>query len=100
MEKVLLTGGKGEISNLFAMSGKGFSHLDKTKEDIDEEKSIKDVISEVAEEEGITYEQALQMFQKGLKMMHGHNMNTNPKKKARSKAKRKASRQSRKRNRK
>lgn len=85
-----------EMVYLTAGAGNGVSHLD----NIDDDKSLEEIINDIAKEEGMTYDQALKLFQKGLKMMHGHNMNTNPKAKAKAKAKRKASKQARKRNRK
>lgn len=96
MEKIMPKLNDGVMVDLPAHSNKGVSHFD----DISDEQSIADVINEVAEQEGITYDQALQMFRKGLKMMHGHGANISPKNKAKAKAKRKASKQARKKNRK
>lgn len=61
------------------------------------EKSLEEIIREVAEEEGMTYEETLKLFKQGMKQAHGFKKST--KDKAKSKAKRKQAKKSRKQNR-
>jgi hypothetical protein len=67
---------------------------------IDDERTIEDVIRQVAEEEGMTYEETMALFKKGLKEANGLTTKVDYKKKAKSKAKRKQAKASRKKNRK
>jgi hypothetical protein len=64
------------------------------------EKSLEEIIRELAEEEGMTYEETMALFKKGLKEANGLTTKVDYKKKAKSKAKRKQAKASRKKNRK
>lgn len=64
------------------------------------EKSLDDIIKEVAEEEGMTFEETKELFKKGLREFRGYSSNLSKKNKEKKKAKRKQAKKSRKRNRK
>lgn len=63
------------------------------------EKSLEEIIREVAEEEGLSYEETKRLFMKGMKDALGYT-NKNKKDKKKAKAKRKQAKKSRKKNRK
>lgn len=63
-----------------------------------DDRSLEDIIREVAEEEGMTYEETLKLFQDGLKI--ANRSKVNPKNKSKAKAKRKSAKQARRKNRK
>lgn len=64
-----------------------------------QEKSLEEIIREVAEEEGMTYEQTMSMFKQGLKEANRVSK-IDHKKKAKNRAKNKQAKKSRKKNRK
>lgn len=81
--------------------------MEKSTEDIksvdeietDDNRTLEEIISDIAKEEGMTYEETMKLFKQGMKMMNGVS-NLSPKEKAKRKAKRKASKKARKKNRK
>jgi len=70
------------------------------KEEIMEHKSksLEETIREIAEEEGMTYEETMKLFKQGLKEAHRVNK-VDHKKKAKARAKNKQAKKSRKKNR-
>ena len=64
----------------------------------EDNRSLEDIVREVAEEEGLTYEETMAMFKKGMGMIN--RKTSDSKKKAKAKAKRKQAKKSRKKNRK
>lgn len=64
----------------------------------EDDKTLEEIIQEVADEEGVSFEQAMSMFRKGLKEANNIKI-ANPKKKAKTKVKRKQAKASRKNNR-
>jgi hypothetical protein len=64
----------------------------------EDDRSLDDIIQEIANEEGMTFEQTMAMFKKGLKMAQGRSK-VDSKKKAKNRAKNKQAKASRKRNR-
>ncbi len=73
----------------------------KEKEELlfEDNRTLEDILKEIAEEEGITYEEALKLFKKGLKEAHGSSSTKTKKDKSKAKKKRKMAKASRKRNR-
>lgn len=71
--------------------------MEEVKEDL-REKSLQEIIQEIADEEGMTYDETMKLFKKGLKQAHNVS-EVNQKKKAKTRAKNKQARKSRKRNR-
>lgn len=66
---------------------------------LEDNRSLEDIIKEVAENEGLTEEQVTAMFRKGLREANGVDK-VDPKKKAKNRAKNKSAKKSRKKNRK
>lgn len=65
----------------------------------EDNRSLEEIIQEIAEQEGMTFDQTMEMFKKGLKQANGQLRKVDPKKKAKSKAKKKQAKASKKRNR-
>jgi hypothetical protein len=64
----------------------------------EDNKSLEEIVQEIADEEGMSFDQAMNMFRKGLKEANNFKK-IDPKKKAKTKVKRKLTKASRKKNR-
>lgn len=85
---------KGEIINQATEWEKNqLDELENVKE-----KSLEEIIQEVADEEGMTYDETMKLFKQGLREANRVNK-VNHKKKAKNRAKNKQARKARKRNR-
>lgn len=77
-------------------------HEEKLKEELkdklEKEKSLEEIIQDIADEEGMTYEETMNLFKQGLKQAYG-TPKISHKKKEKARAKNKQARKSRKRNR-
>lgn len=76
--------------------------LGKQGTNLDDAQNLRDVIQEVADEEGLTFEETLKLFKKGMKMMKGGSTKQplSSKQKAKIKKNKKIAKTSKKRNRK
>ncbi|AYP68313.1 hypothetical protein PQE75_gp166 [Bacillus phage vB_BcoS-136] len=81
--------------NLEAIS-KEFSNLNTN---IEQEKSLEEILEDIAKEEGMSVEQVRKLFVKGVKDMRGVNHSISAKEKAKRKAKKKQAKKSKKKNR-
>lgn len=64
----------------------------------EDKRTLEDIVREVAEEEGLSFEETMAMFKQGMKMANGAKIT--PKQKAKAKAKRKQAKKARRKNRK
>lgn len=66
----------------------------------EDDRTLEEIIQEIADEEGMTFDQTMAMFKKGLKQANNIMTSKSPKEKAKDKKKRKQAKSSKKRNRK
>lgn len=65
----------------------------------EDDRTLEDIIQEIADQEGMTFEQTMKLFKQGLKANFGKAKTKSPKEKAKAKTKKKQAKASRKRNR-
>jgi hypothetical protein len=66
---------------------------------VEDNRTLEEIIQEVAEEEGMTYEETLALFKKGMKKAHDTSVKVSAKQKAKNRKKNKMAKASKKRNR-